>query len=613
LNDFYFAHPKFAWLLAALFPLAYLFVRPHTTFARRLPIPIAGKKGLFALSWIAMVLALMDPRGGAYYPPKPPVSPLHQSSVTFMIDTSLSMGVEDGRGGLTRLQEAQEIADQTLSFLTGSQAALTTFTAVLVPQTPLTPDLLFVRLVLRHLVLNEGEVGGTSFTPLLKNAYTTPLVIVFSDGGDTGLENLQGEPRQVALTAFETLAKQQKSRLITVGVGSEKGGPVPLLPERVISTLHSDALKAISTYFEASSQSTHALAETLAREIQGGNLLNEEAPSLAYRRYFQIPLLIALALLLLTRWIPTAVLPLLVSSIYAVSPATFYEAGDFATARTLYREQLRGARSDWERMALTYNLALTELRMGENQEALETLDRFRLDPEDPSFLHHAFSFARAVALYHLESYQEALDEISTIPQQEAFRDSILLQRGALPRPISTDPLQTLLWQFADAEGAVEKEKKVLESQPLSLPFYEAWFQTQRRFWKSQTATPLSLLEELIVEQRIVRHAPQLQSEVNTLAATYLPLVWITQQTHFEKGACQKSPWEASLPPFEKGLQAALFGDSQWALRDWQESLRLLKNPPPESAPPPLQEIVDMESDDRPPPSQARPQGGKMEW
>ena len=132
---------------------------------------------LFCLSWILITYALMQPQGNGYYPNIAETKKkdnlkeafkLKAHDVIFLIDASASMSVHDTISGKSRLEFAKEIADEIASSLKGENAALYAFTSTATKMSPPTPDLFFVRMMLRQLSINEGGVTGTDFLKSLE-------------------------------------------------------------------------------------------------------------------------------------------------------------------------------------------------------------------------------------------------------------------------------------------------------------------------------------------------------------------------------------------------------------------------------------------------------------
>ncbi len=285
-------------------------------------------------AWIVLTMALMQPKGNGHYPeeavPKERMGQVHNKvqrkahEIIFLIDASASMNIVDTRLEKTRLEYAKEIADSIVSQLEGATAALYVFTSVLDEIVPPTSDYLFLRMMLAQISINEGGNEGTDFVEALtgiRKHYFIPdqklkTLIIFSDGGDTYLETLQGQERQKEIDAIANLVSDAASvhmRVYTIGLGSKQGGDIPGIVfegKRVHSDLDEELLKKISEkgrglYYYANDLGSEEIARDLLKnanrdELYEENLADQQdngAKDLIYNLYFQIPLGIALVLL----------------------------------------------------------------------------------------------------------------------------------------------------------------------------------------------------------------------------------------------------------------------------------------------------------------------------
>jgi Ca-activated chloride channel family protein len=286
-----------------------------------------------SLILILAVLAWMEPQGNGHYPlgVKAPLKQEEQTlrrrvhDVIFLIDASASMGVKDTRTGVTRLDYSKEIVDEVISQLRGDNVALWAFTSQPLKLSPLTLDYLYVRLMLKQLEINEGNIPGTNFIKVLetlRKEYFSGLsskwrtLIIFSDGGDE-LEKNELE----AATKLVNDAAALNLHVYTVGLGTQQGGLVPGVLEQgksVYSRLNSQLLVDLAKrgrgeYYVANDMNAVELAQNLLSKIEkeGGfekvnrrqsELLGKE--DLIYDLYFQIPLAAVILLLLFVIFFP---------------------------------------------------------------------------------------------------------------------------------------------------------------------------------------------------------------------------------------------------------------------------------------------------------------------
>ena len=303
---------------------------------------------LICLSWIAMVFALMQPRGNPRYPEEKSehignekvveeesgstqcTKRYKAHDVIFLLDTSASMSVNDTRTGETRLQYGKEIVDEIVSRLNGQAVALYAFTSKVTTMVPPTVDYLYFRLILRDIDINEGDVAGTDMLEaldVLKNRHWNGIsqkiktLIILTDGCDTYLERLHGEQRKrEVVTLLDRLGDTEKNsiRVFCIGLGTKEGAIIPNInfEEKVVkSSLDEDLLTQLSdkgrgSYYFANRYSSIAIADDIVSIMQRDDLFEDkitEAKNVVVERtieeknfepiydlYFQIPLAVAI-------------------------------------------------------------------------------------------------------------------------------------------------------------------------------------------------------------------------------------------------------------------------------------------------------------------------------
>lgn len=305
----------------------------------RLRFSFWTKAFLICLAWICGVLALMQPKGNEQYvtpqeqasPPSKNVFRQQAHDVIFLIDASASMSITDTRTGKSRLDQSKGIADEIVSRLSGENVALHAFTTATMQMVPLTPDYLFMRLMLRQISINEGETEGTAllqaFETMRKLYFDTPTMkrktlILLTDGDDTHLESLKGNEREqfiAKLIHSVEDAEAQYLRVFTIGIGSIQGKDIPGIKYQghpVVSALNEKLLRKLANmgngeaYFDrdaATIQIADAIADSIAGvppfyEEKAASRIQGREKEFLYDYYFQIPLgisIIALALSIL--------------------------------------------------------------------------------------------------------------------------------------------------------------------------------------------------------------------------------------------------------------------------------------------------------------------------
>ncbi|WP_226987361.1 MULTISPECIES: VWA domain-containing protein [Parachlamydia] len=347
IKDLFFDFPLAAFLIPGvfLFVLAGMFLHRHRlsvmqqyskivqmVMLPRDPVSTWVKGTLLCLTWLAAVLALMQPKGNSHYAPNRVLStgqeegiPTHQ--MQFILDTSASMQVKDIRNQ-TRSEYGKEIVDELARQLDGKSASLWGFAGQATRLSPATMDALFLRLMIRDLQINEGNVTGTSLInavkAIQKEISELPqdrklVAVLLSDGEDT--ENISAEEKAKNLRVLlDDLKTKFKDRLTiyTIGIGSREGGEIPDVLEqgqRIHSKRDDTWLKQIGEssgeYIIADQESSIEIAQDILSKMKKKNLeewiskpnetssvKEDMVQSLIYTLYFQYPL--AFALLFLT-------------------------------------------------------------------------------------------------------------------------------------------------------------------------------------------------------------------------------------------------------------------------------------------------------------------------
>ncbi len=448
--DFHYLYPQLAYLIVLSFLAMFLLWQLYR-FRKKLtlsPEMIQSRsfiiyviKACFAGIALALcVFSLMQPVGnGRYLKVKLPDQKSQNFSsqpielkrkahdIIFMLDASASMGIKDARLQKSRLEYAKVLTDEIISTLKGETVALYAFTSKISELSPLTLDYIYVRLSLKAMQINEGDVPGTSITEAqaeIRKKYfssTEPdeesnrlrTIILLSDGGDTEIEALSPTEKNKAIEAsakFFHDAGQLHLRIYTIGMGSSEGGVVPNVTDNgnpVQSKLESALLEAIAKngrgqYFEANRFTPGQLAKEILTNMAQDPPYFDEKPQeiqeallqsllgsskLIYDRYFQVPLGIALMALAFILFFPDRLkknswfllfwIAPIMSQENVVSPdmlraQVYVESRMYEQARAIYERMLISPLPDFQEAALRYDVGTTYL-LGHDWEQAITL------------------------------------------------------------------------------------------------------------------------------------------------------------------------------------------------------------------------------------------------
>lgn len=194
-----------------LFP----FVFPITS-SRRYGIKIIS----FCVALFFIVIALMDPLFG-----ERDIQVKREGiDMVFLLDLSSSMDAQDVPP--SRLEKASKLISETLGQLGGDRAALVAFAANAYTISPLTNDYAAIESYLQNVNTELISSQGTNYLNAINeaiksfkgNSNSSKLIVLISDGEDN----------EDTLNQAIKIAKDNGVNIVSVGVGTEKGGPIPV-------------------------------------------------------------------------------------------------------------------------------------------------------------------------------------------------------------------------------------------------------------------------------------------------------------------------------------------------------------------------------------------------
>lgn len=184
------------------------------------------------LALACVVIALANPKIGT----KLETVKREGIDIVFAVDVSKSMLAEDVAP--SRLEKSKQLVSQIINSLAGDRIGIVAYAGSAFPVLPITTDYGVAKMYLQS--MNPGMVSsqGTSLDEAIKmatgyfdkNSKTSKLIIMISDGEDhsEGADEAAGE------------AKKAGVKIITIGVGTEKGGPIPLRSNGVVQSFQRD-------------------------------------------------------------------------------------------------------------------------------------------------------------------------------------------------------------------------------------------------------------------------------------------------------------------------------------------------------------------------------------
>ena len=259
--------PKYLYLLAVIPLLVLLFLfnlwwkrRKQREFGNlKLVKKLSAESSVFkpalklafvALAIAGIVLALVNPKIGT----RTEKVKREGVDIVFAIDVSKSMLAEDVAP--SRLEKSKQIVSQIINSLGTDRIGIIGYAGSAYPVLPITTDYSVAKMFLQSMNTDMVSSQGTAIADAIHLAstyyddpQTSKLLVLVSDGED------HGEDSEAAAEE----AEKKGIKILTVGVGTEKGGPIPLknngriegykkdnAGETVITKLYPDALKTIA-------------------------------------------------------------------------------------------------------------------------------------------------------------------------------------------------------------------------------------------------------------------------------------------------------------------------------------------------------------------------------
>ena len=165
--------------------------------------------------------------------------------IIFAIDVSKSMLAEDVAPN--RLEKSKQIVSQIINQLGSDRIGIIAYSGSAFPVLPITTDYSIAKMFLQG--MNPGIVSsqGTSIDQAInlattfidKKDKTNKLLIILSDGEDH-TDNAETE-------AAAEEAKKLGLKIITVGIGTENGGPIPLKQNGIVEAFQRDQNNEVVT------------------------------------------------------------------------------------------------------------------------------------------------------------------------------------------------------------------------------------------------------------------------------------------------------------------------------------------------------------------------------
>ncbi|WP_282017119.1 VWA domain-containing protein [Salegentibacter mishustinae] len=185
---------------------------------------------VFALA--ALVVGLVNPKIGSQLE----TVKREGVDIVFAVDVSKSMEAEDIAP--SRLEKSKQLVRQIIGNLGSDRVGIIAYAGSAFPQLPITTDYGSAEMFLESLNTDMISSQGTAIGDAIDlatgffddNQQTNRVMFIISDGEDHG-GNIEDMARQAAETGI---------RIYTIGVGTTKGGPIPIKRNGVIQNYKKD-------------------------------------------------------------------------------------------------------------------------------------------------------------------------------------------------------------------------------------------------------------------------------------------------------------------------------------------------------------------------------------
>ena len=250
MDNYFLEHKIYFWLLLAI-PLLILVTlgviwwrkRTQKKFAdTNLLDRLAPNRSIFktviklviaCVALALLVIGLVNPKMGQ----KMETVKREGVDLVFAIDVSKSMLAEDIAPD--RLAKSKQLVSQIINELTGDRIGIIAYAGSAFPQLPITTDYASGKMFLQALNTDMVSSQGTAITEaidLAKTYYndaeqTNRVLALISDGEDHESVNTPEAAEQAA---------KEGIKIITIGVGTEKGGPIPLKRNGIVQSYKKD-------------------------------------------------------------------------------------------------------------------------------------------------------------------------------------------------------------------------------------------------------------------------------------------------------------------------------------------------------------------------------------
>ena len=209
------------------------------------------------LALAGLILGLVNPKIGT----KMETVKREGIDIVFAMDVSKSMLAEDIAP--SRLEKSKQIVSQIINQLGNDRIGIVAYAGSAFPVLPITTDYSVAKMFLQSMNTEMVSSQGTSLDEAIKlsatyfddKSKTSKLLILISDGED------HSEGAKIAAEE----ANKQGMRIVTIGVGTDKGGTIPLKKNGIVQAYQRDNNDEVVV-----TKLNRASLEEIAKATKGG-------------------------------------------------------------------------------------------------------------------------------------------------------------------------------------------------------------------------------------------------------------------------------------------------------------------------------------------------------
>ena len=192
----------------------------------------ALKFTILLLAFTCIIIALVNPKIGT----KMETVKREGVDIVFAIDVSKSMEAEDIAP--SRIEKTKQLVTQIINNLASDRIGIIAYAGSAFPQLPITTDYASAKMFLQAMNTDMVSSQGTAINEAINLAttyyndddQTSRVLFIISDG-----EDHEGNAEAIAKEAAD-----KGIQIFTIGVGTPKGGPIPLKVNGVIRSYKKD-------------------------------------------------------------------------------------------------------------------------------------------------------------------------------------------------------------------------------------------------------------------------------------------------------------------------------------------------------------------------------------